>query len=405
MATRRNTETTIRAQKNTSQKKRITLIVLPLAAVFVLVAIFAYWRLGLFKSQPVRRFPIPVYETHVSHGTEATVKELDKRICTALMALKVPAEDVLFNFVETKTDNDDHWTYSDIEIRLQEPLPEQRIEDLFSQQLSEIIPKQAVRFSLGLDRDLVVEISVNGHLTHRLVFVVFEKKEIALSPPPQGLPLVAIIIDDMGYDTEMAANFLELDGILSFSVLPYSPYHKRIASAVHNSGRDVLLHLPMEPLQYPKVNPGEGALVTSMSPDELLEQLRNNLDAVPYIVGVNNHMGSRLTQDSAKMRQIFTILKRRGLFFVDSLTSPKSCCAQTAKIFNLKFARRQVFLDHIQEADAIRFQIKRLVTVAKRRGQAIGIGHPYPVTLQILKEELPNIKQQIKLVRISELVG
>jgi hypothetical protein len=142
-----------------------------------------------------------------------------------------------------------------------------------------------------------------------------------------------------------------------------------------------------------------------MEPDELLEQLRKDLDAVPFVVGVNNHMGSRLTQDSAKMRQVFTILKRRNLFFVDSLTNPRSRCAQAAHLLNLKFAHRHVFLDHVQSAPAVRFQIKRLVTIAKSNGSAIGIGHPYPVTWEILKAELPKLKYEIKLVPISDLVG
>jgi polysaccharide deacetylase 2 family uncharacterized protein YibQ len=105
------------------------------------------------------------------------------------------------------------------------------------------------------------------------------------------------------------------------------------------------------------------------------------------------------------MRQIFTILKKRNLFFVDSLTSPRSCCQETAHLLNLKFAQRNVFLDHVQEPNAIRFQIKRLISVARKKGKAIGIGHPYPTTLEVLREELPNIKKRVGLVRISELVG
>jgi polysaccharide deacetylase 2 family uncharacterized protein YibQ len=209
----------------------------------------------------------------------------------------------------------------------------------------------------------------------------------------------------MGYDTKMATNFLELDGVLSFSVLPNSPFQQQIASAIHEMGRDVLLHLPMEPIEYPDVNPGAGALICSMSPDELLDQLNKNLDAVPYIVGVNNHMGSKLTQDSAKMRQIFTVLKKRNLFFVDSLTSPKSHCLGAAKLLKLKFGRRHVFLDHVQDTKTIRFQIKRLISVAKTRGYAIGIGHPYATTLEVLREDLPNIKRKVDLVPVSQLVG
>jgi polysaccharide deacetylase 2 family uncharacterized protein YibQ len=142
-----------------------------------------------------------------------------------------------------------------------------------------------------------------------------------------------------------------------------------------------------------------------MSPAELLEQLRQDLAAVPFIVGVNNHMGSKLTQDSGKMEQIFSVLRSHDLFFVDSLTSPLSRCADAAKTMEIKFASRQVFLDHVQDPRAIRFQIKRLVTVAKTKGHAIGIAHPYPITWEILKEELPKISTHVDLVPVSEIVG
>jgi hypothetical protein len=140
-----------------------------------------------------------------------------------------------------------------------------------------------------------------------------------------------------------------------------------------------------------------------METDQMLGQLKINLNAVPFIVGVNNHMGSRLTTDSAKMRQIFSILKRRGLFFIDSVTSSDSRCQEAATLLQLRFARRQVFLDHVQNENTIRLQIKRLVTIAKKRGRAIGIGHPYPVTLKVLKEEIGDIKKEVHIVPVSTL--
>jgi polysaccharide deacetylase 2 family uncharacterized protein YibQ len=160
----------------------------------------------------------------------------------------------------------------------------------------------------------------------------------------------------------------------------------------------------MEPIEYPDIQPGHDALMSFMTPDERLEQLRRKLDAVPFIVGVNNHMGSKLTQDSSIMRQIFTVLKKRNLFFVDSVTSPNSCSAEVARLIRVKLGKRNVFLDHTQEHNTIRFQIKRLVSIANRRGEAIGIGHPYAVTWEVLNEELPKIMAQVNLVPVSELV-
>jgi polysaccharide deacetylase 2 family uncharacterized protein YibQ len=331
------------------------------------------------------------------------VKKLDRCIYDALLSLKVPARAVVFNWVETKKDGGDQWTYSDMEIRLQEPLQEELVRAVFADSLAGIIPEDSFLVRGDPQGEVIIHISVNGHPTHRVAFLTLPQER---PPPPlKRLPKIAIIIDDLGYDDKIASKFLELDGVLTFSVLPHSPFQVEIASAIQQSGRDVLLHLPMEPLDYPHVDPGKGALMTSMTPDELLDQLKKDLAAVPYIVGVNNHMGSRLTQDGAKMGQVFAVLKSLDLFFVDSLTSSLSSCADVASNLHLKFARRQVFLDHVEEPDAIRFQIKRLVTFARTQGQAIGIGHPYPVTWEILREELPKIKEEFELVPVSEIVG
>jgi polysaccharide deacetylase 2 family uncharacterized protein YibQ len=160
----------------------------------------------------------------------------------------------------------------------------------------------------------------------------------------------------------------------------------------------------MEPLDYPETDPGEGALLSTMTPDQLIGQLKRNLNVVPFVVGVNNHMGSKLTQDAARMRHVLTVLKKQDLFFVDSYTSADSRCAQTAKRLGLKFARRHVFLDHVQDTHAIRFQIRRLISLANKQGKAIGIGHPYPVTWQVLKEDLKKINTQVRIVPVSTIV-
>jgi len=406
MASRKPSRTTTAGTRRTKPalRKGIPYLAVFIVVLLSLVALSVYGLRHLVRFHPTTRVSLPVFETYASGDTEAKVKALDRRIYDALLDLKVPADDVVFNRVETKGHHDDQWTCSELEIRLREATPEARVKAVFHQHLAGIIPEQSIQFRPAPRHKIILDLLVNTHRTHHLLFVPFTQERF--SPPPSAtLPRVAIIIDDLGYDEHLASKFLDLEGLLSFSILPYSPFQREIATAVHRRGRDVLLHLPMEPLEYPDVNPGEGALMCGMAPDELLDQLRQDLDAVPFVVGVNNHMGSRLTQDSAKMRQVFTILKRRNLFFVDSLTNPKSRCAQAAHLLNLRFAHRHVFLDHEQSTHAVRFQIKRLITIAKSNGSAIGIGHPYPVTLEILKEEIPKLKYEIKLVPVSELVG
>jgi polysaccharide deacetylase 2 family uncharacterized protein YibQ len=161
----------------------------------------------------------------------------------------------------------------------------------------------------------------------------------------------------------------------------------------------------MEPIEYPEINPGPGAILSSMSPDILLDQLKKNIHDIPNIVGVNNHMGSRITTNSDQMNQIFSALKKENLFFIDSRTAPKSQCKASARLFKLKFAQRDVFLDNFQNQEYITGQFRKLKALAKKHGFAIGIGHPYKATLNTLAKELPKLENKIQIVRASTLTS
>lgn len=226
-------------------------------------------------------------------------------------------------------------------------------------------------------------------------------------PPklPDKRPIVAIIIDDLGYEKEAAEKFLALDCPLTYAVLPGSPLQKQIAERAHQNGCQVMLHLPMEPKQYPGKDPGPGALLSEMSADERIGLLKKHLGALPHVKGVNNHMGSKMSENSAHMNQILSILKKRGLYYIDSRTTPKSRSLSSARLFEVPFAERDIFLDHVPEAVFIRGQLKRLVDIAGKNGKAVGIAHPYPVTRQVLAEELPELKQKVRLAVASEVVS
>jgi len=222
--------------------------------------------------------------------------------------------------------------------------------------------------------------------------------------PSAKLPKVAIIIDDIGFDRNIAEKFLNLNANLTFSMLPHTSFQRSFAAKARDKGLDIMLHLPMEPNEYPLIDPGSGVLLTSMSPDELIRQLNKNLDAVPGIKGVNNHMGSKMTAVSSQMYQIFTVLKQRGLFFVDSRTTPDSLCKPSARLFQIPFAQRDVFIDHVQQADFIRRQIDNLVHIAYEQGQAVGIAHPHTLTYDVLRQMLPDLQKKVRLVPASEVV-
>ena len=237
-----------------------------------------------------------------------------------------------------------------------------------------------------------------------------KKQEKPIPPPPAAtapgddLPRACIIIDDMGYDRKLAKKFLGLDVPFTFSMLPFSPFQKTITKAARLKHVEIMLHLPMEPDEYPRVNPGPGALLTSMSPDELIQQLTRDIRSVPGIKGVNNHMGSRMTAVSSQMYQIFTILKKEGLFFIDSRTSVNTLCKPSARLLQVPFAERDIFLDHVTTAEFVRKQLSELILRAQQDGRAIGIGHPHPITYQVLKEMLPELKRKVRLVPASQLV-
>ena len=225
--------------------------------------------------------------------------------------------------------------------------------------------------------------------------------------PPKKVhtPQIAIIIDDIGYDEEVSLALCDLNSNITFSILPFAPFGKLISEKLYAKGSQMMLHLPMEPVEYPQINPGPGAILSMMSPDILLEQLRKNIEAVPHIVGVNNHMGSKLTSHSDQMNQIFTILKKENLFFVDSRTSAESQCKSSARLLKVKFAERDVFLDNFQNTEYIAGQLKKLIDLANKHGSAIGIGHPYQETLEALSKALPKIKNKVEVVRASVLTA
>lgn len=242
-----------------------------------------------------------------------------------------------------------------------------------------------------------------------ITYEVFDDVKPVIEDPPikpvkDKIPSIAIIIDDIGYDRKMAMALSDLDPNITFSVLPFSPFGKKIAKQLHKKGAELMLHLPMEPVEYPKINPGPGAILSDMPPDVLIAQLKKDILEVPNIKGVNNHMGSKLTAHDDKMNQVFSILKTKNLYFIDSRTAPRSRCRASARLLKVKFAARDVFLDNLQEHKYIKGQLAQLVERAKKHGSAIGIGHPYKATLETLSTELIRLNGKVKIVRASTLV-
>lgn len=226
---------------------------------------------------------------------------------------------------------------------------------------------------------------------------------IKLRPFDKKEAQIAIIIDDMGYKEKIGHHLLDLDMELTFAFLPFGPHTDAQLKIAATKNRNILLHLPME-AQDPKWNPGPGALLTAMSAKDIAVTLKKDLAAVPGAVGVNNHMGSLFTENTAAMQSCLLHIKNNNLFFIDSLTSAKSQGYQIAREMGIKTARRDVFLDNNLDPGAIKKQLDALIHIAQKKGSAIGIGHPHQATLQALRDYQRELQKNATLVKVSELV-
>lgn len=206
-------------------------------------------------------------------------------------------------------------------------------------------------------------------------------------PPPPGTR-VAVVIDDLGRDPGDVAALGRLAVPVTYAVLPFETRTAEVVREVRRGGHELILHLPME--ARGPANPGPGALLAAMDEGQLERGTLDALAAVPGAVGVNNHMGSLLSADPRAMRVVLSVLSRRDLYFLDSRTSAESIGFRLATSLGMPAAERQVFLDRDASREAVTGEFRRLLAVARERGSAIAIGHPYPVTLEVLAQEVPR---------------
>ena len=227
-----------------------------------------------------------------------------------------------------------------------------------------------------------------------------------IPPPPlprPGKPQVAIIIDDFGYNFDEFNSLHQLYIPVTISVLPNLPSSRRIADFARAAGYEVLLHLPMAPKE--KKNLEKGTIAPGMDAKTIRQQIETDLTSVGPVSGVNNHMGSSATADTVLMDMVLSDIKSRGLFFVDSVTSPKTVAFETGRRLGLPVARRDIFLDNNLDIEYIKGQLRQLIRKAQINGRAIGIGHPHSETFIAIKEMLPEMESAgISLVTISKML-
>ena len=223
------------------------------------------------------------------------------------------------------------------------------------------------------------------------------------SPPAEELrPRIALIVDDVGYDLERALELLNLRRPMSISIFPKLKYSGHIAETAQELGFEVMMHLPMEPSEKLRRNPG--FITSAMTEREMYWVLDRNFDSIPFVSGVNNHQGSMMTANPDAMARLMKYLAKRNMFFIDSRTTGDSVAYQVAQEFGIRSAENNVFLDNEKDVEYIKERIELLMEEARQNGEAIGICHVHPATTQALHEMFPVIEEQgIELVFASEL--
>lgn len=214
---------------------------------------------------------------------------------------------------------------------------------------------------------------------------------------------LAIVIDDVGYRPAEENKVLQMPQAISVAVLPNAPHAREMATKAHQSGHEVLIHLPMAPLSKQPLE--KDTLTPEMSSEEVTRIMRNAVNNVPYAVGLNNHMGSRMTSSLPGMQKVMQALNHYNLYFLDSMTIANSQAVPAAQGTQVRVLKRRVFLDDSQDINAIRQQFSRAVKLAQRDGYAIAIGHPHPNTVRVLQQMLPTLPADVTLVRPSQLLN
>ncbi len=217
--------------------------------------------------------------------------------------------------------------------------------------------------------------------------------------------VVVVIIDDMGVDIKRSARAIALPPGVTLSFLPYARHLVDQVEKAKQGHHYLMLHLPMQPIS-PRENPGPNALTVDANAETLKDRIQKNLESFDDYIAVNNHMGSRFTQDESGMQLVMQALKKRHLIFVDSKTSPSSVAQKAARKEHVPMVSRDVFLDHVDDAAHVEKSLAQTEKIALKQGYAIAIGHPKDNTLNALEKWLPGLEAKgIKIVSVTSLIG
>ncbi len=389
-------------RKKSGRKKRIApllFLITLLASLASIILLTLYFRL---LSDSSRSIP-PIYEEIFSSAIDLnkSIIKIDCTVYETLYRFGTQEKDVSFLDVQPRHQNGHVWDFAELLIRCPNAHSALNLQKIVARDLTALGSDIRLRKEKTSEGKITCHVFVKDFYTHKITLKVDSRR-----PSTDDVrPRIAIIIDDLGYDLDMATSFFQLDLPLSFSVLPSAPFTEAIVREANKERCELVLHLPMEPENYPSIKPGPGALFRSMGEHEIRQVLDQNLRQITGVRGVNNHMGSSFTENREKMLVVLKELKIRNLFYIDSRTTKGTVALELAKEIGVPAARRWVFLDNDLSPKAMKIQIERLLGVARHRGSAVGIGHPYKETLEMLEKYRSRMKIEFQVVHVSELVG
>jgi len=387
--TQRGKRTPAPSRKKTSIRRRRTSVPLwrqPVAwgmllAIAAFIVMVVYGRLPAPSAPPAEK---PVNQ-------EARVLE----------DLRVEVESLLWRIGLQDSDVTQTPSEGMIDLQLRGAYPQPGPIDHFRSRLREISPQLRLDNLAARDE---LRVFSGPALVARLRFV----PDNAPAPTPSTFhgPVAAIIMDDIGRSLATVRQVVAFDQPVTLAILPSTPHAAESAELANAAGREVMVHIPMEPQGYPAIEPGKDALLLEHSAWEVQRRLADMFARVPHAIGGNNHMGSRYTEYAQGMEVVAGFMKERGLFFVDSRTTGKTIAEQVMRDHQVPVVARDVFLDNEQDVVKIRAQIQHLVAQARSHGVALGICHPYRETVEALGQELPRLQQEgVRLITVTELLG
>lgn len=369
---------------------------------------------------------------------DGAIESADSNLRAAYFDMGVSSEQVRYGKPQNKAADNINWEFQDIVINTPVKLSPKEVKDRLRDSFADV-PGLEGEFKEGKD-SMTALLTINDLETHKIKFNFKEplstqktvkkgasertkkvqdededKKTAKLKEHIEeykskaaAKPKVVIIVDDIGMSKSSVDKLLQIQAPITFAVLPNLPHSEYAANEAHKKGREVMLHLPMEPKEssgYTAVDAGEDALVLGLPKSEIQRRIDKNLSSIPHIQGVNNHMGSKFMESEELLELVMEEIKAKDLYFIDSMTSGASMGSRAASKYGVRSAERDIFLDDASKGSSyVKSQLRHLIKVSQKKGYAIGICHPYPDTIKALSEMIPEMQEEVEIASVSTLL-